>query len=129
MTSPFVRTRDSVLVIEDDEVTQDAIRGALENEGYFVISAYDGARALEFLSRMAPPSLILLDLSMPVLDGWAVLRELSRCPGLSSIPLCVMTGAPNVVGVQRLGIRVLPKPLDPYRLLDVVTAHAHSELS
>jgi CheY-like chemotaxis protein len=61
--------------------------------GYAVAAAADGAEALEALRRAAPPDLILLDLMMPVLDGWHFRREQLRDPALPAVPVAVVSGA------------------------------------
>jgi two-component system chemotaxis response regulator CheY len=85
-----------VLVVDDDEAIRELVTQILETEGYRVATASNGAEALETLERHRQrdpewPSVILLDMRMPVLDGWGVAREL-RGRGFS-IPIVVMTAA------------------------------------
>jgi CheY-like chemotaxis protein len=68
-----------VLVVEDDAGTRDLLRTILEEAGYGVRTAHDGAEALERI-REAPPAVILLDLFMPVLNGWAFLAAYEHTP-------------------------------------------------
>ncbi|MBS1960692.1 MAG: response regulator [Bdellovibrionales bacterium] len=63
----------SILVADDNDDIRDAIVEALESEGYTVASARDGKEALEILKRLPVPTLILLDLMMPVMSGWEFL--------------------------------------------------------
>ena len=79
-----------ILLVEDEFATRLALRGALERDGWTVAEASDGAEALESASRETP-SAVLLDLSMPVMDGFRFLEELRRLPGCAAVPVVVMT--------------------------------------
>jgi len=81
-----------ILVAEDDEVLRETIAELLRLEGYAVESVANGAAALVALAK-SEPAVVLLDLTMPVMDGWATAREM-RARGLR-IPIVVMTGAPD----------------------------------
>jgi CheY-like chemotaxis protein len=63
-----------ILVVEDNPVANRQFAGALAGQGYDVVALRDGQQALEFLAANPPPDLILLDLVMPVLDGWQFLE-------------------------------------------------------
>ena len=80
----------TVLVVDDDTSILDTVTAILSGEGYDVVSAATGQEALDAVAR-SRPLLILLDMRMPVMDGWAVARAL-RAQG-SSIPIVVMTAA------------------------------------
>jgi signal transduction histidine kinase/CheY-like chemotaxis protein len=80
----------SVLVVDDDPVAREIVRRALEAEGLSVVEAEDGRAALERLAQ-APPSLILLDLMMPVMDGFEFIVELRRVDAWRQIPVVVVT--------------------------------------
>jgi CheY-like chemotaxis protein len=80
----------TVLVVDDDTSILDTVTAILSGEGYDVVSAATGQEALDAVARRQP-LLILLDMRMPVMDGWAVARAL-RAQG-SSIPIVVMTAA------------------------------------
>lgn len=80
----------TVLVVDDDTSILDTVSAILSGEGYDVMSAASGAEALEAVARQHP-LLILLDMRMPVMDGWAVARAL-RGQGIS-VPIVVMTAA------------------------------------
>jgi CheY-like chemotaxis protein len=67
--------RPLILVVEDNEVEREGLATILRREGYAVALAADGRKALDVL-RQSPPDLILLDMLMPVMDGWAFLEEL-----------------------------------------------------
>ena len=80
----------TVLVVDDDTSILDTVTSILSGEGYDVVSAATGQEALEAVARKQP-LLILLDMRMPIMDGWAVARAL-RAQGIS-IPIVVMTAA------------------------------------
>src|SRR5690349_23695253 len=81
----------SVLVVEDDFDLRDALVPILEYEGHRVVSAANGKEALERLRTMPPPSLILLDLMMPVMDGEQFRAQQLRDPALASIPVVIVS--------------------------------------
>jgi two-component system response regulator MprA len=82
----------SVLVVEDEGDIRGMIRLALELEGYVVFEATDGRRALEQLRAGLRPSLILLDLMMPGMNGWEFRAEQGRDPELAAIPVVLISG-------------------------------------
>src|SRR5262249_26330672 len=86
-----------ILLVEDDGDTRDGITPVLEGVGYKVESVTNGQEALDQLrTSTAPPCLILLDLMMPVMDGWQFRDEQQRDPFLSSIPVVVVSADGNV---------------------------------
>src|SRR5438477_12944524 len=92
----------TVLVVEDDADIREAIGDTLEGEGYVVALAEDGQQALEVLERLERPCLLLVDLIMPRMDGWELMRALSKNDRLATIPVVVMSAMmkPREVGVQ-----------------------------
>jgi CheY-like chemotaxis protein len=103
------RSGDTVLVVEDDEAIREALADALELEGLPVEVAEDGAQALRMMLAAAP-RLVLLDLMMPNMTGWQVLREIRTHPELQAVSVFVITAAGNV-GTVPPGIPVFVKPL------------------
>jgi CheY-like chemotaxis protein len=81
---------DTVLVVDDDTSILDTVSSILTGEGYDVVSAASGQEALDAIARKQPV-VILLDMRMPIMDGWAVARAL-RDKGIT-IPIVVMTAA------------------------------------
>ena len=80
-----------ILVVEDDRDIRESLQDLLEVEGYAVTTAENGRDALEQLQRMDAPSVILLDLMMPVMSGDEFLRELRKDGALASIPVLVVS--------------------------------------
>ena len=112
-------TKD-VLVVEDDDAIRDAIREVLTEVGYSVTTAPNGEEALGRLRESErPPGLILLDLMMPVMDGWQFLDRLSADPGMHDVPVVVLSA--NVGGQPRNDVLLyLRKPIDLDRLVETV---------
>jgi DNA-binding response OmpR family regulator len=111
---------DLILVVEDDEALRTLTRMALEDEGYEVITAENGATALRLL-QANHPQLILLDLRMPVMDGWEFGRHY-REQSASSAPIVVLTaGSDRSLNLKGLQVdAILPKPYDVEDLLSLV---------
>jgi adenylate cyclase len=92
-TAPAPRERRAaatVLVVDDDETVRDLMHRFLSREGFAVVTAADGGQALE-LARRVRPALITLDVLMPGLDGWGVLKALKADPALAPIPVIMLS--------------------------------------
>lgn len=81
----------NILIIEDDKAIRDTYKLAFEVEDYSVFTASNGREGLESLQKIPRPCLILLDLMMPVMDGWEFTDILEQDASLSSIPVVVVT--------------------------------------
>ena len=106
-------TRPTVLVVDEHADLRDSIAVLLEMEGYDVVDAANGREALRCLSsRTADVAAIVLDLAMPVMDGWQFLEERRKNCAFSAIPTIVVTGVSDAKRRQReLGdIAVFTKP-------------------
>jgi CheY-like chemotaxis protein len=79
-----------VLIAEDNPVNRELLRELLESRGYSVTEASDGQEALKLLEE-SRPDLLLLDLDMPVLDGFGAVRKIRESPGLASLPVLAVT--------------------------------------
>jgi len=90
-----LRPSKSVLIVDDDVDIRETISLVLEDEGYAVASAANGEEALRYLRSHPSPSLILLDLMMPIMDGVEFRAEQQRDASLSSIPVIVITASGN----------------------------------
>lgn len=110
-----------ILIVDDDENLREELAELLRTEGFEVVEAGDGAAALDSLRSGTLPRVILLDLMMPVMDGWEFRREIQQDPALSKIPIVVMTAA-GQRGTNFADIgEVLHKPFDFDALLDAVS--------
>lgn len=112
----------TVMVVEDEEEVRLGISEILEGRGYKVVLAPDGQVALGLLQQGLRPSLILLDIRMPVMDGEAFLNACRDDPALCSIPLLVISAdAATAVKLTRSGASAyLPKPVQPETLLRAI---------
>jgi len=81
----------SILVVEDDLPTREALSRSLTSMGYAAHEAVNGRSGLDWLANHPPPSLILLDLMMPEMDGFEFLRELRKQPAFVDVPVIVVT--------------------------------------
>jgi two-component system, cell cycle response regulator DivK len=79
-----------ILLVEDNEMNRDMLSRRLQKRGYTIVVAVDGLQALE-LARTEAPDLILLDLSLPEMDGWEVARRLRAEPSTGRIPIIALT--------------------------------------
>ena len=115
-----------VLVVDDDEAIRAVIDEALSDEGYCVLTARDGADALRAVTA-TPPDLILLDMRMPVMDGWAFARAYRELPGPHA-PIVVVTAAEDAAlrATQVEAEGYLAKPFEIGALLAAVEHHAEA---
>jgi len=109
----------TILIVDDDEATLTSLGGFLELEGYGVETAVNGREALDKLARIPPPALILLDLKMPVMDGWEFLSERSRDRASRAVPIVLLSGLPFIPNAPGV-VDFLSKPIHPPRLLECV---------
>jgi CheY-like chemotaxis protein len=109
----------TVLVVEDDDDTRAALRELLEEEGYRVATASNGLDAERYLLARPAPACVVLDLWMPIKDGWALAAEI-EAGRLPRVPFVVVTAAAPYWGYPTLPGRVLRKPASPSRLLAVI---------
>ncbi len=79
-----------ILLVEDDEMNRDMLSRRLERRGYQVVIAVDGGQGL-MLAQSEAPDLILMDMSLPVLDGWEATRQLKAAPATQAIPIIALT--------------------------------------
>lgn len=118
----------TILVVDDDLEIRETLRDVLEEEGYRVTLAANGAEALRQLRGLAAvdhPALILLDLMMPEMNGWQFCEEQRKDGALAAIPVVVISAAS--IGEKRgsiSGHTFLKKPIELSRLLDAVEKHA-----
>jgi len=118
----------TVLVVEDDEALADAMAATLEEEGLDVMVALNGRAALDALRARPRPGLILLDIAMPVMNGWEFRREQLRDKSLAGIPVVICTADGRAAEAARqLGAAgVLTKPLSAPELIHAVLTHCQA---
>jgi PAS domain S-box-containing protein len=121
-----VRPSGTVLVVDDDSESRDVLGEVLAQSGYEVAKAGNGVEALAYLHESPPPALVVLDLTMPVMDGWEFLAGRERDPLLRAIPVLVLSGQREAADrVVALHAGYLAKPVSADRLLDAVAHIAH----
>jgi CheY-like chemotaxis protein len=113
-----------VLVVDDDRPIREMLRFALESEGYDVLTLSDGTRVVETLAALTEPCVVLMDLMMPHMDGWAVCAMLERAdPLLARHPLVVMSAGLLDGDSYPAPARVLlRKPFDLNHLLRLIAS-------
>lgn len=113
-----------VLVVEDDIEIRELLAEMLADAGYRVSVASNGAEALARLAEERP-SLVILDLMMPVMDGWTLRARMLSDPSLADIPVIVVSGAADLprATASLAAARVLAKPVRWPTLLAAVRAH------
>jgi CheY-like chemotaxis protein len=114
-----------IMLVEDDPSTRALIRTWLDTEGYGVRTASNGREALTLLQEEETPSVMVVDLNMPVMDGAELRRQQLRMPSLSSIPFILVSAADDAarIGLE-LGIdEVISKPFEPDRLLGILATY------
>ena len=111
-----------IMVVDDDDEIREALSDVLTDEGYEVVGARDGHQALKYLREGQRPNAILLDLWMPVMDGWQLRHELLSESKLSDIPVIVLTAVRDQRAQGLMVADVLTKPVQLERLLGALAA-------
>jgi CheY-like chemotaxis protein len=114
-----------LLLVEDNEMNRDMLSRRLERKGYQVLFAVDGEQGIA-MAKSALPDLILMDMSLPVIDGWEATRRLKSAAETSRIPVIALT-AHAMVGDRQLALDAGCddydiKPIDLPRLLEKIEA-------
>jgi DNA-binding response OmpR family regulator len=116
--------KDRVLIVEDDAAIRDSLQILFEDEGYAALVAHNGQDALDVIPTLPNPTVILLDLRMPRVDGYGVLCDLAAHPEKrDDHPIFLLTAnigqlTPDMVRLLgEQGVPVLPKPFDVDSLL------------
>jgi CheY-like chemotaxis protein len=110
-----------VLIVEDNDDIREDLAGFLREEGYLVVTAEDGGEALVQLRAGPPPSLVVLDLMMPRMNGWELRAEMLADPALARIPVVVVSGALVQDPASLQAAAYLRKPYQLDELLEVLT--------
>jgi CheY-like chemotaxis protein len=79
-----------ILLVEDNEMNRDMLSRRLEKRGHTILIAIDGAIGVD-LAKKEKPDLILMDISLPVMDGWEATRQIKADPALAAIPIIALT--------------------------------------
>jgi CheY-like chemotaxis protein len=112
-----------VLIVEDDPDLREMMAQLLTLEGFQAAAVANGREALDYLEDSSAPDIILLDLMMPIMDGWEFRRRQRQNPDLSSVPVIVL----SALDQSRTGgldpVAFLKKPLDFDRLLQLVRSY------
>ena len=85
-----VQSMAKILLVEDNEMNRDMLSRRLQRKGYEIVMAINGEQAIA-MARIQAPALILMDMSLPVLDGWEATRRLKAAPETKSIPIIALT--------------------------------------
>jgi len=119
-SGPAAKTGPLVLIVDDDELLRQYLRVNLELEGYSVVEAGSGDEGLAAIDE-EPPDLILLDVMMPKVDGWEMLRRMQERHGIGSIPV-IMFSSKSEESAEEAAARgaqaFIGKPFDPQQLID-----------
>jgi CheY-like chemotaxis protein len=115
--------KNAIMLVEDDGDVSEAIASCLADYGYEVVIASNGQEALDKLRQSTPrPNLILLDLMMPVMDGWEFRAEQAADPALAGVPVVLLSAQTNVreAADKMSAAGWLKKPIELEALLKVV---------
>lgn len=116
---------EMVLVVDDEENIIELARLYLEQEGFEVAAARDGATALEMI-RQDPPALVVLDLMLPEMDGWEVCRRVRSDTATADVPIIMLTARDDdvdkIVGLELGADDYMTKPFNPRELVARVKA-------
>src|SRR5262245_49169134 len=110
----------TILLVDDDPIVRHAVRQRLEDEGLQAVVDANGSEALRYLNFNSPPSLILLDMMMPRLDGWQLMGMIRQQTDWSRVPVIVTTsmGVASQEWAESLGaVDLLKKPFDDDELM------------
>lgn len=121
-------TPGRLLLVDDDADIRAVLQDFLEEEGYSVSTACNGREALTLLRQDGVPCVILLDLMMPIMDGWQFLEFKNSDDQLSPIPVVVISAYRDSTPHEGVAA-TLAKPLDVDRLLAVVQQHCGGRAS
>jgi CheY-like chemotaxis protein len=116
---------DTILIVEDDLDLRQDLAFLIENQGHEVTTAANGREALEKLAANGRPCMILLDLMMPVMDGWQLRSELLKDPKLRDVPVVLLSGIADIQDeVRSLKAEdYVTKPIDLEKLYRLVAQY------
>jgi CheY-like chemotaxis protein len=119
------RPPSTILIVDDDPAIRETLGMVLQDESYATASAVNGEEALDYLQHTQPPCLILLDLVMPLMDGWKFRKAQLFDPFLEFIPVVLLSADARVqehaATLRTAGFLV--KPLEPRHLFEMARTH------
>ncbi|HBH78337.1 MAG TPA: two-component system response regulator, partial [Nitrospira sp.] len=105
-----------ILVVEDETDTADLVKLILQENGYQVVHAADGQDALNKIASMPPPSLVLLDIQLPQVDGVTILETIRATPDWQDVPVVLLTAVVDPLCIRRaVSIKVQDYMLKPFK--------------
>ena len=121
-----------LLIVEDDADIREALQGYLELQGYEVRAAANGKEALEHLETPPRPSLIILDMALPVMDGHRVLTSRKGSEALAEVPVIILSAGMAAMNPRDRAVYAsnydvaafLKKPVEPRQLVELIERHA-----
>lgn len=121
--------KQKICIIEDEPFIQEIYKKALENFGYVVFSAFDGKEGLDLLKKEAP-DLALVDLMMPVMNGFELMEIREKDPELSKIPVVILSNADDNDSLKKIGkfqtdFYLVKNLYDPKKVVSVVREVLH----
>lgn len=118
-----MKKKEKILVVDDDDNVLLLVRANLEIDGYEVTEATNGEEALKSIDKDRP-DLVLLDVMMPKVDGWKVLKQIKQSPSLASIPVVMLTAkvqeGNQIKGWESGADEYITKPFNPLSLVQIV---------
>jgi CheY-like chemotaxis protein len=118
-------THCTVLIVEDDEDLREMMVEMLSIEGFHAVAAGNGREALDCLHHKPRPDVILLDLMMPVMDGWEFRRQQQADPALAKVPVVVLSALDDARARALGGTAFFKKPPDFDSLVHLVRNYCH----
>ncbi|MFH1373409.1 MAG: response regulator [bacterium] len=113
----------TILVIDDETAVTGSIQAVLSNQGYQVHLAHDGKEGVDLASRVSP-DLIIMDITMPEMDGYQAAEQLKQDPNLKDVPIIFLTGKSasedDGMAFAKGGASFVRKPFSPKQLRDLV---------
>lgn len=118
-----------ILIVDDDRVSLVAIEANLQANGHEVAALGSGEEAIEFVTKIGPPQVAILDVFMPKMSGFQLARALRAIAGLESLPVIFLSGLgdpEDIEAGERLGAIYLTKPVELAALLSAIEASVPS---
>jgi len=117
-----------ILLVEDNEINRDMLVRRLQRRGFNMMTAVDGQQAID-MTRSEMPDLILMDMSLPVLDGWEATRQIKADPHLKHIPIIGLT-AHAMIGDRDQALKAgcddyATKPVEFEKLVELINRLIH----